>query len=213
MLKTTAGIYDIVFLLCSQKPHSTWFWDLRSFLHKETKYAWCDLMRNHSGCLWKLNSILRQPQSILISLTASSWYEQSLLSDVKPVSSHSPPFFFSSVCSSGAPTGPHLKEDNFHWQLHAHYYPPLLRSATVKKFMVGYEMLAQEQRDLTPEQVTHSHTLALYNNLHVLPTHAVLCKHIHTSWIFQNFAILQPQIEIEPTPVYFNLCIKIAAIV
>ncbi|CAI5666509.1 unnamed protein product [Oreochromis niloticus] len=52
----------------------------------------------------------------------------------------------------GAPTGPYLKEDNSHWQLHAHYYPPLLRSATVKKFMVGYEMLAQEQRDLTPEQ-------------------------------------------------------------
>ncbi|XP_071400976.1 galactose-1-phosphate uridylyltransferase-like, partial [Centroberyx affinis] len=52
----------------------------------------------------------------------------------------------------GAPTGPHLKEDSSHWQLHAHYYPPLLRSATVKKFMVGYEMLAQEQRDLTPEQ-------------------------------------------------------------
>uniref|UniRef100_A0A8C9QV01 Galactose-1-phosphate uridylyltransferase n=1 Tax=Spermophilus dauricus TaxID=99837 RepID=A0A8C9QV01_SPEDA len=40
-----------------------------------------------------------------------------------------------------------------HWQLHAHYYPPLLRSATVRKFMVGYEMLAQAQRDLTPEQV------------------------------------------------------------
>lgn len=40
-----------------------------------------------------------------------------------------------------------------HWQLHAHFYPPLLRSATVRKFMVGYEMLAQEQRDLTPEQV------------------------------------------------------------
>ncbi len=59
----------------------------------------------------------------------------------------------SSCLYSGAPTGPHLKEDNSHWQLHAHYYPPLLRSATVKKFMVGYEMLAQEQRDLTPEQV------------------------------------------------------------
>jgi UDPglucose--hexose-1-phosphate uridylyltransferase len=39
-----------------------------------------------------------------------------------------------------------------HWQLHAHYYPPLLRSATVKKFMVGYEMLAEPQRDLTAEQ-------------------------------------------------------------
>ena len=39
-----------------------------------------------------------------------------------------------------------------HWQLHAHFYPPLLRSATVRKFMVGYEMLAEAQRDLTPEQ-------------------------------------------------------------
>ncbi len=38
-----------------------------------------------------------------------------------------------------------------HWQLHAHFYPPLLRSASVRKFMVGYEMLAEAQRDLTPE--------------------------------------------------------------
>jgi UDPglucose--hexose-1-phosphate uridylyltransferase len=37
------------------------------------------------------------------------------------------------------------------WVLHAHYYPPLLRSATVKKFMVGYEMLCMPQRDITPE--------------------------------------------------------------
>jgi UDPglucose--hexose-1-phosphate uridylyltransferase len=37
------------------------------------------------------------------------------------------------------------------WHLHAHFYPPLLRSAAVKKFMVGYEMLAMPQRDLTPE--------------------------------------------------------------
>jgi UDPglucose--hexose-1-phosphate uridylyltransferase len=39
-----------------------------------------------------------------------------------------------------------------HWQLHAHFYPPLLRSATVRKFLVGYEMLAEAQRDLTSEQ-------------------------------------------------------------
>lgn len=39
-----------------------------------------------------------------------------------------------------------------HWQLHALFYPPLLRSATVRKFMVGYEMLAESQRDLTAEQ-------------------------------------------------------------
>jgi len=37
------------------------------------------------------------------------------------------------------------------WHLHAHFYPPLLRSATVRKFMVGYEMLAAPQRDITPE--------------------------------------------------------------
>jgi UDPglucose--hexose-1-phosphate uridylyltransferase len=44
----------------------------------------------------------------------------------------------------GGPTG--------HWQLHAHFYPPLLRSATVRKFMVGYELLAESQRDLTAEE-------------------------------------------------------------
>ena len=49
----------------------------------------------------------------------------------------------------GAPTD---QDEYPHWQLHAHFYPPLLRSATVKKFMVGYEMLAEAQRDLTPEQ-------------------------------------------------------------
>jgi UDPglucose--hexose-1-phosphate uridylyltransferase len=48
----------------------------------------------------------------------------------------------------GAPFG---DADTAHWQLHAHFYPPLLRSASVRKFMVGYEMMAQAQRDLTPE--------------------------------------------------------------
>ncbi len=38
------------------------------------------------------------------------------------------------------------------WQLHAHFYPPLLRSAMVRKFMVGYEMLGEPQRDITPER-------------------------------------------------------------
>lgn len=53
----------------------------------------------------------------------------------------------------GAPTGPDAdSQDYAHWQLHAHFYPPLLRSATVRKFMVGYEMLAEPQRDLTAEQ-------------------------------------------------------------
>ena len=54
--------------------------------------------------------------------------------------------------SMGWHGAPHDAGDHGHWQLHAHFYPPLLRSATVKKFMVGYEMLAEAQRDLTPEQ-------------------------------------------------------------
>ena len=53
----------------------------------------------------------------------------------------------------GAPFLPNEgeKPEEF-WQLHAHFYPPLLRSASVKKFLVGYEMLAEGQRDLTAEQ-------------------------------------------------------------
>ena len=42
-------------------------------------------------------------------------------------------------------------DNHAEWHLHLHFYPPLLRSATVKKFMVGYEMLASPQRDVTPE--------------------------------------------------------------
>jgi UDPglucose--hexose-1-phosphate uridylyltransferase len=38
------------------------------------------------------------------------------------------------------------------WHLNAHFYPPLLRSATVRKFMVGYELLAQPQRDIIPKR-------------------------------------------------------------
>lgn len=52
----------------------------------------------------------------------------------------------------GAPTGEMLDYDDLHWTFHAIYYPPLLRSATVRKFMVGFELLCQAQRDLTPEQ-------------------------------------------------------------
>ncbi len=43
--------------------------------------------------------------------------------------------------SMGWHGAPFNDEDHNHWQLHAHFYPPLLRSATVRKFMVGYEML------------------------------------------------------------------------
>jgi UDPglucose--hexose-1-phosphate uridylyltransferase len=43
------------------------------------------------------------------------------------------------------------KGEHPEWHFHAHFYPPLLRSATVRKFMVGFEMLGMPQRDITPE--------------------------------------------------------------
>ncbi len=54
--------------------------------------------------------------------------------------------------SMGWHGAPHaLGDDSAHWRLHAHFFPPLLRSATVRKHMVGFELLAETQRDLTPE--------------------------------------------------------------
>jgi len=55
-------------------------------------------------------------------------------------------------------------EQSQHWQVHASFFPPLLRSATVRKFMVGYEMLAESQRDLTPEQAAER--LRSLSNIH-----------------------------------------------
>jgi UDPglucose--hexose-1-phosphate uridylyltransferase len=54
--------------------------------------------------------------------------------------------------SMGWHSAPNNLESTEHWQVHAHFYPPLLRSATIRKFMVGYEMMAEPQRDLTAEQ-------------------------------------------------------------
>lgn len=53
--------------------------------------------------------------------------------------------------SMGFHQAPTDNEPHREWHLHAHFYPPLLRSASIRKFMVGYEMLAMPQRDITPE--------------------------------------------------------------
>jgi UDPglucose--hexose-1-phosphate uridylyltransferase len=53
--------------------------------------------------------------------------------------------------SMGFHQAPYDGQPHPEWTLHAHFYPPLLRSATVRKFMVGYEMLSMPQRDITPE--------------------------------------------------------------
>ncbi len=56
--------------------------------------------------------------------------------------------------SMGWHGAPNDDADYDHWQLHAHFYPPLLRSATVRKWMVGYEMMGEAQRDITAEQAS-----------------------------------------------------------
>ena len=53
--------------------------------------------------------------------------------------------------SMGFHQAPTDGKDHPEWHFHAHFYPPLLRSATVRKFMVGFEMLGTPQRDVTPE--------------------------------------------------------------
>ena len=54
--------------------------------------------------------------------------------------------------SAGIHQAPTDGLDHKEWHLHMHFYPPLLRSASIKKFMVGYELLAEPQRDITPEK-------------------------------------------------------------
>jgi len=61
----------------------------------------------------------------------------------------------------GAPPGAANAD---HWRLHAHLYPPLLRSATIRKFMVGYELMSEMQRDLTPEQAAER--LRMVSDIH-----------------------------------------------
>ncbi|XP_041361353.1 galactose-1-phosphate uridylyltransferase-like [Gigantopelta aegis] len=106
--------------------------------------------------LWPYETMLL-PRRHVLRIEDLSSEERDALADImkKLLSKYDNMFEISfpySMGWHGAPTGERLTTDNTHWQLHALYYPPLLRSATVKKFMVGYEMLAQAQRDLTAEQ-------------------------------------------------------------
>ena len=66
--------------------------------------------------------------------------------------------------SSGIHQAPTDGEKHPEWQFHMHFYPPLLRSATVKKFMVGYEMMGESQRDITPEK--SAEILKLQSQIH-----------------------------------------------
>jgi len=95
--------------------------------------------------------VARRPVGRLPELAqAERWSLAALLGDV--LSRYDRLFETSMPYSMGWHGAPFCGGAVDHWQLHAHVYPPLLRSAGVRKFMVGYEMLAEPQRDLTPER-------------------------------------------------------------
>ncbi len=99
--------------------------------------------------------LLLMPKRHVLRMPDLSTEEQASLADItkRLLIKYDNLFETSFPYSMGWHGAPFVEGENFeHWQLHAHFYPPLLRSATVKKFMVGYEMLGESQRDLTAEQ-------------------------------------------------------------
>ena len=102
---------------------------------------------------WPFETLLlpKAPVQRLTELTAAQSSDLALALK-KLTSRYDNLFLCSFPYSMGWHGAPFNAADNRHWQLHAHFYPPLLRSASVRKFMVGYEMLAETQRDLTAEQ-------------------------------------------------------------
>jgi UDPglucose--hexose-1-phosphate uridylyltransferase len=98
--------------------------------------------------------ILLMPRRHVRRLTELTPYEHCTLADcLKLILVRYDNLFETSFpYSMGWHGAPFNDQPDAHWQLHAHFYPPLLRSASVRKFLVGYEMLAEAQRDLTAEQ-------------------------------------------------------------
>jgi len=92
--------------------------------------------RRHLGSLPQLDSAEIQQMSAILKQIVSTY--DRVFEVPFPYSMG----FHQSPCDSG---------EHPEWHFHAHFYPPLLRSATVRKFMVGFEMLGNPQRDVTPE--------------------------------------------------------------
>lgn len=103
---------------------------------------------------WPFETLLLPKQRVSRLTELSGEQRQDLAIAIKALTTRYDNLFQCSFpYSMGWHGAPFLEEqDCQYWQVHALFYPPLLRSATVRKFMVGYEMLAESQRDLTPEQ-------------------------------------------------------------
>lgn len=107
--------------------------------------------------------VAKRPVPYLMDLTADE--VASLAAIMKQVTTRYDNLFeISFPYSMGFHQAPFDGKEHPEWVLHAHFYPPLLRSATVRKFMVGYEMLAMPQRDITPESAAER--LRALSNVH-----------------------------------------------
>jgi len=117
----------------------------------EVNDHWVALVPYWAAWPFELLVLPRQARSRMTELPGS---ERESLSDLlrKVTARYDNLFACSFPYSMGWHGAPFTEEDASPWQLHAHFYPPLLRSASVRKFMVGYEMLGEPQRDITAEQ-------------------------------------------------------------
>ena len=103
--------------------------------------------------VWPFETLLL-PRRHVLRLPDLTDAERDALADIlkRHLTKYDNLFEVSFPYSMGWHGAPYDDGDHDGWQLHAHVYPPLLRSAAVRKFMVGYEMLGEAQRDITPEQ-------------------------------------------------------------
>ena len=133
---------------------------LLDYLKEEEKYDERIIIENEHWVIlvpywavWPFETMLL-PRRHVLRLSDLTSDEKKSLADIlkRHLTKYDNIFNISFPYTMGWHGAPFDESDNAHWQLHAHFYPPLLRSATVKKFMVGYEMLAEAQRDITAEQ-------------------------------------------------------------
>ena len=123
------------------RAEAAWCWKTR------IGWRWC-----LSGPSWPFETLLL-PRRAVQDLTQLTDAEKDAFADALRASPSAtttcsrPPFPYSAGLHQRPTDGPAYPE----WHLHMHFFPPLLRSATVRKFMVGYELLANAQRDITPE--------------------------------------------------------------
>lgn len=103
--------------------------------------------------LWPFETLLlpRKHQQTILQLTSAE--KQDFATAIKAITSaYDTLFNVSFPYSAGIHQAPTDGNKHTAWHWHMHFFPPLLRSATIKKFMVGYEMMAEAQRDITPEK-------------------------------------------------------------